>query len=174
MNNPLYNISKQFLENGNNNLIQKIKILLYKQNEKIFKILDFEKDSIYNEPLLFAYFNNKGSQNQSIESVIYGYSDDNIIFKLFSDASGKIYLPNVGWFLTNHKNDAFDFDKLNFKLFKENESVAFIFEKLEIIQNTSIELLKYPVDLLKQFYYNTENELLDVEVENITKKQKKI
>ena len=32
-------------------------------------------------------------------------------------------------------------------------------------------MLKYPIDLLKPFYFNTENELLDVEIENITKKQ---
>jgi hypothetical protein len=171
MNNPLYNISKQFLENGNNNLIQKIKILLYKQNEKIFEVLDFEKDSIYVEPLLFAYFNKKDNEKKGVENIVYGFSNKDIIFQLFSDEFGRIYLPNIGWFLTNYKNDVFNFDKLNFKLFKGNEPVVFVFEKLEIIENTSIELLKYSVELLKQFYYNTENELLDVEIENITKKQ---
>lgn len=170
MNNPLYKISKPFLIDASSKLSQNVKILLYKKNATIFDFLDFEKEKPYTEPLLFAYFNNQGSQNQSIESVICGYSDNNISFELFSDAFGKIYLPNVGWILTNHKNAVLNFDKENFKLFKDNDSVVFIFEKLEIIENTSIELLKYPVELLKQFYYNTEHELLDVEIENVTKK----
>lgn len=169
--NILKESNNPFLEMGSYKLSQNIKILLYKKNATIFDFLDFEKEKPYTEPLLFAYFNNQGSQNQLIESVIYGYSDKNILFKLFSDASGKIYLPNVGWFLTTYKNDVFNFDKINFKLFKEYEPIEFIFEKLEIIENTSIELLKYPIDLLKPFYFNTENELLDVEIENITKKQ---
>jgi len=169
--NILKESNNPFLEMGSSKLRQNIKILLYKKNATIFDFLDFEKEKPYTEPLLFAYFNNQGSQYQSIESVIYGYSDKNISFELFSDESGKIYLPNVGWFLTNYKNDVFNFDKLNFKLFKGNEPISFFFEKLEIIENTSIELLKYPIDLLKPFYFNTENELLDVEIENITKKQ---
>ena len=171
MNNPLYTISKPFLNNGLVNLNQNIKILLYKQDEKIFEILDFENNAIYKEPLFFAYFNEKTNKKNGVESIAYGFSDKVNIFQIFSDEFGRIYLPNVGWFLTNYKSDVFNFDKLNFKLFKGNEPVAFIFEKLEIIENTSIELLKYPIELLKQFYYNTENELLNVEIENITKKQ---
>ena len=55
MNNKIYQISKPFLEIGSTKLIENIKILLYKKNENIFNYLDFEKDSIYIEPLLFAY-----------------------------------------------------------------------------------------------------------------------
>ena len=59
-------------------------------------------------------------------------------------------------------------------IFIENSEgeLPFIFEKIELLENTAIELLKYSVPLLKQFYFNTENELLDVEIEKITKKQK--
>ena len=171
MNNSIYNTTKLFLEIGSSKLIENIKILLYKKNAIIFDFLDFEKEKPYTEPLLFAYFNGKDNEKKGVENIIYGFSDKEITFQLFSDESGKIYLPNVGWFLTNYKNDIFNFDKLNFKLFKGNEPISFVFEKLEIIENTSIELLKYPIDLLKPFYFNTENELLDVEIENITKKQ---
>lgn len=171
MNNPLSEISKLFLDSGLVKLNQNIKILLYKNSENVFNYLDFENDSIYVEPLLFAYFNKKDNEKKGIENIVYGFSDKDIIFQLFSDEFGRIYLPNVGWFLTNYKSDVFNFNKLNFKLFKGNWQVAFVFEKLEIIENTSIELLKYPIELLKQFYYNTENELLNVEIENITKKQ---
>ena len=171
--NILKESNNPFLEMGSFKLSQNIKILLYKKNAIIFDFLDFEKEKPYKEPLLFAYFNGKDNEKKGVENIIYGFSDKEITFQLFSDEFGKVYLPNVGWFLTNKKNDVFDFDKLNFKLLNENKKVDFIFEKLEIIENTSIELLKYPVELLKQFYYNTENELLDVEIENITRKHLK-
>lgn len=171
MNNPIYNISKPFLNDGFSKLNQNIKILLYKKKEDIFDFINFENDKIFSEPLLFAYFNNKLQKSQSIESVIYGYSEKNIKFDLFSDEFGRIYLPNIGWFLTKKPNDSFAFDKSNMKLFKENIEIDFVFEELEIVENTSIELLKYSIPLLKQFYFNTENHLLDVEIENITKKQ---
>ena len=155
MNNPLYTISKPFLNNGLANLNQNIKILLYKQDEKIFEVLDFENNAIYKEPLFFAYFNEKNNKKNGVESIVCGFSDKAILFQLFSDEFGRIYLPNVGWFLTNQKNVVFDFDKLNFKLLKENIEVDFLFEKKEFIENTTIELIKYSVPLLKQFYYNT-------------------
>lgn len=171
--NLLYEISKPFLENGASNFNQNIKILLYKQNQNIFDILDFENNFIYNEPLLVAYFNNKSESKQSLESVIFGYSTSNPRFKVFSDEFGRIYLSNVGWFLTNHKQETFDFDFLNFKLYKNENEISFVFENLEIIEDTKIELLKFSVPLLEQFYYNTENQLINVEVENIAAKHLK-
>lgn len=170
MNNKIYQLSKSFLEIGSTKLIENIKILLYKQNPDIFEILDFEYEIIYKEPLLFAYFNNKSTQILSIESLICGYSDRTRIVELVSDEFGKIYLPNIGWILTKNTNDYFVFDKSDFKLFKEDIEVDFIFEEIELLENTSIELLKYSVPLLKQFYFNTENELLDVEIKKITQK----
>lgn len=171
MNNPLYTISEPFLNDGFLKLNQNIKILLYKNKEDIFDFLDFEDDKIFSEPLLFAFFNNKLLQRQSIESVVYGYSNKSIQFELISDETGKIYLPNIGWLLTNVPNECYVFDKSNMKLFNQNNEVDFIYEQLEIIKNTSIEVLKYPLPLLKQFYHNTENHILDVEIDNITKKQ---
>ena len=152
--NPIHNVSKSFLTDSFFKLSQNIKILQYKNNENIFNYLDFEKDLIYVEPLLFAYFNEKNNKKIDVESIVYGFSNTDIKFKLFSDEYGKIYLPNIGWFLTNHKNGIFNFDKNNFKLFKEEIEIEFIFEKIELIENTSIELLKYSIPLLKQFYFN--------------------
>ena len=168
--NPIYELSNTFLEDGFSKLTQNIKILLYKHNNNVFEFLDFENDRIYGEPMLFAYFNERDNDKRGVESIVYGFSDKGTKFKLFSDEYGRIYLPNIGWFLTNRSNDVLDFDKSDFKLFKEDIEVDFIFEEIELLENTSIELLKYSVPLLKQFYFNTENELLDVEINNITQK----
>ena len=64
--NILKESNNPFLEMGSYKLSQNIKILLYKKNATIFDFLDFEKEKPYTEPLLFAYFNNQGSQNQLI------------------------------------------------------------------------------------------------------------
>lgn len=171
MNNPIYYISNKFINQNILKINQNIKILLYKNNNKIFDILNFENEEIYKEPLLFAYFNNKLNNNQTLESFVYGYSVIDIFFKVFTDEYGRVYIPNIGWFHTKHKQESLDFDKSSFKLFRNNIAIDFEFEKIEIINGTTIELLKFPIPILKQFYYNSENKLLDVEIEDITKKQ---
>jgi hypothetical protein len=92
---------------------------------------------------------------------------------LVSDENGIIYLPNVGWFKTNLKNEKFDFDKLSFKLLQDKKIIDFEFEKLEFITDTKIEVIKYPIPLLKKFYFNTENEILNVEIESVTRENLK-
>ena len=49
----------EIIEINNIEIQVNIKILLYKENEKIFDLLDFEDENIYKEPLLFTYLNNK-------------------------------------------------------------------------------------------------------------------
>ena len=56
MSNKLYEISKPYLIEGYSSIINDMKILLYKRDENIFEILDFENDEIYKDPLLFAFF----------------------------------------------------------------------------------------------------------------------
>ena len=87
MSNPIHKVSKPFLTDSFLKLSQNIKILLYKNKENIFNFLDFENDRIYSEPLLFAYFNNRSIHNQSIESVVYGYSKKSIQFELFPSSA---------------------------------------------------------------------------------------
>lgn len=40
-------------------IINTIQLLLYKENPDILEKINFEDDSIFLEPLLFAYFNSK-------------------------------------------------------------------------------------------------------------------
>lgn len=171
MNNTVNIISDSILNKGYNIINQHIKILLYKQNEKIFEILDFENDSIYNEPLLISYFSKKREETEMIDNIISGYSMKNIKFNLISDEFGRIYMPNYGWIITQYKNQLFHYLKISNKLFKDNIEVDFFFEELEIIENTKIEVLKYSIPLLKSNYFNVDKEFLNVEIENVSKKQ---
>jgi hypothetical protein len=173
MSNKLYEISKPYLIEGYSSIINDMKILLYKRDENIFEILDFENDEIYKDPLLFAFFYNKIKFKQSLDSLILGYTSKKNSGEVISDEYGRIYIPNIGWFLTDYKNQSFVFDKVESKLLKNNEDIKFVFERIEFINNTNIEILKYQIPLLKSFYFNTDGAFLDVEIENITKKHLK-
>lgn len=163
----------QLFDNIENEALNQIRILLYKKNKDIFEILDFENELIYKEPLLFAFFNSKADTIQNIESLIYGYASKDLIYVVFSDEYGRIYMPNVGWLHTEYKNESFLYDKVNSKLLKNDQIIDYRFEELELIENTQIELIKYSVPLLKKCYFDTDLKLIDVEIENISKKHLK-
>ena len=166
---------KNFTEIGKNKLIENIKILLYKENNNIFEILDFEDDKIYQEPLLFAYFNSNKVDKIALNTILYGYikpGNRPKQLQVKSDRFGRIYLPNLGWLITKEKEQLFVLiaDPNNdFFLVIHGEKIDFKFEPLEIIEGTAIELLKYPIPLLEQCYYDVDEELIDVEIENIAK-----
>jgi hypothetical protein len=159
---------------GKNELIQDIKILLYKYDSSIFDRINYENNDIYQEPLLFAYFNAK-TKKTSLESIIYGYTDENLRPKklnIKSDSYGRIYLPKIGWFITNQKNELYQLSKNqenNYILLKDNFSIGYSFEPIEIIEDTNIELLKYPIPSLEGFYYDVDGNFIDVEIEEISK-----
>lgn len=167
---------KQFIDIGREQLIEDIKMFLYKENPNIFEIVDFEDDNIYQEPLLFAYYNSKEKSSIQLNTILYGYMNpraqqNGIIVK--SDKYGRIYIPNLGWFITDVKNQQLNLlkDELNqFSLLSNNANIQYRLESTYKIDNTDIEYLMYPVALLNQCFFNTSNELIPVEIESISKK----
>ncbi|PCI93397.1 MAG: hypothetical protein COB15_16480 [Flavobacteriales bacterium] len=163
-------------EVGKSKLINNIKILLYKENENIFEKIDFKNDRIYQEPLLFAYFNSNNSDRTTLDTILFGYIKPKFRPKQLqvnSDEFGRVYLPNLGWFHTAERKQVFVLtSNLNndFSLLLNDDEVSFKFEELEIIEGTSIELLKYPIPLLNQFYYDSQLNHIEVEIETISKK----
>lgn len=170
------NFEKEFTEIGKNKLIENIKLLLYKENDHIFEILDFEDDKIYQEPLLFAYFNKGNSDRIVLNTILYGYIKPKQRPKQIqvkSDNFGRIYLPNLGWLITKKKEQLFviisnSYVNNDFLLTLNGEKIFFEFEPLEIIKGTNVELLKYPIPLLEQCYYDIDENLIDVEIEKIS------
>ncbi|CAA0230639.1 conserved hypothetical protein [Tenacibaculum maritimum] len=163
------------LKKGKGDLIENIKILLYKEDPNIFEIIDFDNNDIYQEPLLFSYFNAKESNKFYLNSILFGYmsleTQQNGVVVL-SDENGRIYLPNLGWITTEKVNKTFKLfkDKKNkVKLFYNGSDCEFKLESIEKIKNTNIEYLRYPIPLLKQCYYDVDNNLINVEIEKISK-----
>jgi hypothetical protein len=178
MNQNFNNFQQNYVAKYRQNLIENIKILLYKTDFKIFDRLDFNNDKIYQEPLLYAFFNNKDNDNLSFELIIFGYTNKNLRplqLEIESDEFGRVYLPNLGWIITENPNKKFILlssknNKLS--LLHNGKKVSFNFEPIEIIANTNIELLKFPIPLLRQFYYDVDNNLINVEIASISLNQK--
>ncbi len=151
-----------------------IKLLLYKENKSIFDILDFENDNIFMNPLFFSYFNEKNSSH-NLDTILFGYQNEGSLpsINIATDEYGRVYLPNIGWLNTNFRNENLVLEKQeNLILKKDNIQVDYNIEEIELIEGTNIELLKYPIPLLKKCFYNTDKEIIEVEIEEITKLNK--
>ena len=169
-------LQRDWMEKGRNGLIDNIKVLLYKQKADFFEFVDFENDVIYSDPFFFVYFTGAktGEDFLNLLAIIYSQRDSqqkNVT--VGSDEDGRVYLPSVGWLHTKLKTK-----KLNlllsggrFELYKGDERIDFEFEDKNIIQGTTIELLKFPIPLLNPFYTDVNGDVISVEIEAISAKQ---
>lgn len=130
-----------------NEIINTIKLLVYKENPSIFDKVDFDDDNIFLEPLLFTYFNSKKDNlfpAEMLEEILQGYfiEKDEIRIKHSYNKNGVAYIPNFGYY----KNG-------------ENRS----FEPIFKIKNISIELFKQPIKLLENVFRTRTDELINKE-----------
>jgi hypothetical protein len=101
-----------------------IKLLIYKENPSLLEKVDFEDDSIFLDPLFFAYFNSKKANLFSAEmltEIMQGYFIEKkslILIESFNE-SGVAYLPCLGYF--DHENRKVDaiLKVDNFEILKE-------------------------------------------------------
>ena len=174
MTNKLDDFTKAELQNAKNKMVESIKILLYKNDKKIFDIINFEDDTIYKEPILYAYFSNKNQKMTEMNQIVFSFHmDSEKDLELKTDEFGKIYLQNFGWIITTLANEQVIFSKKKNELFFESEKTPFSFEGIQYIDNTKIEVLKYPIPLLKQCYFNVDGKEIQVEIEKITQRHLK-
>tara|TARA_B110001469_G_C9623431_1_gene310935 strand:+ start:235 stop:1446 length:1212 start_codon:yes stop_codon:yes gene_type:complete len=176
MKNSIINFD-QLIEIGNNKLIENIKILIYKENKNLFDLLDFYNDEIFKEPLLFAYFSSK-KKLISLDQLLYGYItplNRPSCIEVISDEKGKIYLPNIGWFNTSL------IQKIIFLKKTENEYVLEFNKKviecsfepiMKLKNNKNLELIQYNHTLLSEYYRDSEQNNIQVEIKEVAKKQK--
>jgi hypothetical protein len=127
-------------------IINTIKLLIYKENPSLLEKIDFDDDEIFLEPLLFFYFNHKiedSLPNELLTEFMQGYFLDNPTVKIkhsYND-SGIAYLPVLGYF----KNGEPDF-----------------LETIHRIDNTNIEVFKHSVDLINAIYKDTSGKLIPI------------
>lgn len=128
------------------NIKEVIKLLILKETPSILKKIDLDHKDAFLEPLLFTFFNyrteEKWSSNVLLE-FMQGYflRKQNIqINSLYLDNIA--YIPCLGYFTK-----------------KRSE----LFEQLHIIENTNIEILKYPTYLHNNLFRNKQNKIINKE-----------
>lgn len=89
-------------------IVDIIKILLYKQNSKLFENLDFDNKNTFLEPLLFSCFNSEKNdlfQKEILEEILQGYflNKEKIKIKYSFNKHGIAYLPQIGYFKKGEK-----------------------------------------------------------------------
>ena len=84
-------------------IINVIKLLLYKKDMNLMEKVDINNDKVFLEPLLFSYFNNKKEKSFSKEllsEILQGYFLEKkpIRVKHSFNRNGIAYIPNIGYF----------------------------------------------------------------------------
>ncbi len=169
-----------FIETANTGreyYIENIKLLLFKENPDIFELIDFENEQIYQEPLLFAFFNFPGKSNLTLENLLYGYMNPDLRpdeMSVISDEYARIYLANIGWMIAPISSHAFTIRKdanFDLHLFDNGKEVHFEMEPLQYVGENGPEIVKHPIKVLRECYLKVDDELVEFDVTEITKKK---
>ena len=157
-------------DNCLSHVILSLKKLLYSRHEDIFERIDFYDDSIYQEPLLFTYVHQ--SDDKWIDSIIYGYeSKKKEVIEVFSNESGVIYVPKVGYFLTDKISAKIFLHTTNnggIKLKIDGVDLDYVFEPLIFLKN-NIEIVKHHHPLLNLVFTDQGKNVADIRIDNIYK-----
>lgn len=84
-------------------IVNTIKLLVYKENPSLLKKVNFDDDHVFLEPLLFAYFNSKKDNlfsNQILEEIIQGYyiEKKEVSVNYSFNKNGIAYIPKLGYY----------------------------------------------------------------------------
>lgn len=153
-------------DNCQGSVIDSLKLLLYKRHENIFDRIDFEDDTIYQEPLLYAYITQQ--DDTWLDAVIYGF-ERNPKDRIFvvSNKNGIIYIPKVGYFHTEKIAEKLYLEKDNstFSIKDEkNVEVFFRYEPLYFLDE-GIELIKTQHPLFENLFKNISDIVVDVNID---------
>ncbi len=124
-------------------ILNSIKILVYKEDQSLSKLLDFEDDDIFFEPLLFAYFNSKKLNlfsDQLLKEILFGSGQQQSIHlkHSFNDKS-VAYIPKLGYYKKSN----------NETILEKNKNDFFLDCELKI---EGFEILKYIHPVLKRYF----------------------
>lgn len=148
------------------NVIDSLKMLLYQRHENIFERINFEDDRIYLEPLLFAYIMQK--ENYWLDSIIYGYENNpKPKIQVFTNNTGTIYIPQVGYFHTKEINKELFLEAKNnlFFIFNNDRTeISYNFEPICYIDE-SIEIVRCQHPLLEKIFLDNHDKIVEVEIE---------
>lgn len=100
---------KRYKENLRNQIISTMGTILYKENVEVVKRVDTNNNTLFLEPLLFSYFNNKKEKAYSeelLEEILQGYfiQKQKLKIKYSFNSNGIAYIPKIGYFGKGDRN----------------------------------------------------------------------
>ena len=100
------------LINNQTEIINTIKLLIYKESPELLEKIDFDDDTIFIEPLLFAYFNAKKNNlypHEMLIEIMQGYfiQKENEQLSKYYNKNSNTYIPNLGYY-KNGKQERFE------------------------------------------------------------------
>jgi len=158
----------QDVMNGMGAIADTMKSLLYSQAPDLFTVLDFDRDEIFLEPLLFAYFNHPNpDQCATLPQLVLGYLNSAVrpvSIPVVSAGDGAIYLPQIGYFKTALPHARLDLvcDNGVFHLEHHGENVAYTFEERLIVAGGLLEVYRYNHPLFAPYYIPSDREINDL------------
>lgn len=168
----------KYLFIGRTKILENVKVLIYKENPQIFELLDFENDVIFNEPFLFAYFYEK-NKSITLMQLLWGYISKEKrpqSIKALVDKFGYIYLPNIGWFKTNLSDQEvvikYTDQADNISISIDGNEINFHFEPILLTENQHFEIVRHQHPLLSKHFFDSNNNIIRVEIDNVTITQK--
>lgn len=146
-------------------IIDVLKGALYRKAETLFNRLDFNNDSLYEEPLLYACINHPRFSDW-IDSLIMGLSNDKSNLKTVKVPvfNGVLYMPTVGYFYFSEIENRFvevNFQNNEFIFKANNQILNYTFKKVQNISET-IEIFECNHTLLKSLFRDEKGEITDV------------
>jgi len=136
-----------------------MKIELHRNYKDTFDLLDFDDDSIWTDPLLQTQSIYKYAPEISHLQLLYGQLSKKKrpkSLKAFSDNNGIIYLPDIGYFKTDIRNQKITFSinsSDQYILEQGNSIIPFEFFPINYYDSTKIELVQFDNDITRNIYF---------------------
>ncbi len=155
-----FDFTNREILNGLAHLADRMKIHVHNENNSLFELLEFQDDTVFLEPLLFAHFFSKTFNkpiNSSLDEILVGYIKPaflkNRTFRCFVNEEGVLYIPNYGHLLIPIKNS---FIELSFNsqqqvvISYQGNQIDYSFEEVIKLGDTNIEICICSIRVLIQ------------------------
>ena len=174
---PFQEGAKEALEAGQNQLAERMRILLFTLARELFELVDFYDDDAFLNPLLFAYFADP-KPALKLTQILFGYIAERsrpAEIPVRTDRRGIVDLPRIGYLRTKIEDEEL---RLLWKGGLENcvlkhgdRIVEYVYEAPIMVKGTSVEVCRYNHPLLERLFVDEAGDRVDVDVKQITLRQ---
>ncbi len=148
-----------------------MKSSMFKKAPHLFKLIDFEDDNNFLDPLFLLKVSYDPVPKFSYEQILFGYIHDDKKpeqIKVLSSDKGVVYLPRVGYLKTPVLSSEIDLfynhELKEIKLKFGAESVDYVFVPIKTLGDSQIDLVRYNNPLNDDNFGSKENrQIVDIE-----------